>query len=150
MDEIIKMLDKNLDYSSHEFINDVYYIKVQSNRKKVICPFCNTESNNPHSFYKRSFQDLPIQGKKVTIQLENRKMYCNNTDCKYTTFAERFDFICNKAKKSDRLKGEILNVSLNCSSVAASHLLKKIAIDVGKSTICNMIKKKNLMLKKKI
>ena len=143
MDEIIKLLDKNLDYISHEFIDDVYYIKVCSNRIEVICPFCNTISINPHSFYKRSFQDLPIQGKKVVIQLNNRKMHCNNPNCSHTTFAERFDFISSKAKKSERLKDEIVNVSLNCSSVAAAHLLKKAAIDVRKSTICNMIKKKN-------
>lgn len=142
MDEIIKMLDENLDYISHEFINDVYYIMVQSNRNEVICPFCNTVSINPHSFYKRSFQDLPIQGKKVVTQLKNRKMYCNNLDCSHATFAERFDFISSKARKSERLKREIVDVSLNCSSVASSHLLRKVAIDVGKSTICNMIKKK--------
>jgi len=106
MDEIIKILDKNLDYISHEFINDVYYIKVRSNRSEVICPFCNTVSINPQSFYKRSFQDLPIQGKKVIIQLKNRKMHCNNPDCSHTTFAERFDFISSKAKKSERSKEE--------------------------------------------
>ncbi|WP_209125552.1 transposase family protein [Alkalihalobacillus sp. BA299] len=31
-----------------------------------------------HSRYKRSFQDLPIQGKKVLITLSNRKMFCDN------------------------------------------------------------------------
>lgn len=149
MDEIVKMLDRNLDYISHEIINDVYYIKVKSNRDKVICPFCKTVSVNPHSYYKRSFQDLPIQGKKVIIQLNNRKMNCKNTKCQYTTFAERFDFLGNKARKSERLEEAINNISLNCSSVTASHILKKEAIDVGKSTICNMIKKKKLKLKKK-
>ena len=38
MDEIIKMLDKNLDYSSHEFINDVYYIKVIGVKLRIINP----------------------------------------------------------------------------------------------------------------
>jgi transposase len=150
MDEIVKMLDKNLDYINHEIVSDVYYIKVKSNRDKVICPFCNAVSNNPHSFYKRTFQDLPIQGKKVIIQLKNRKMYCKNSDCSHTTFAERFDFINNNARKSERTKEEIMDVSLNCSSVAASQLLKKVSIDVGKSTICNMIKKKKLMSKRKM
>lgn len=149
MDEIIKMLDNNLDYISHEIIDGVFYIKVQSNRDEVTCPYCQAVSTHPHSVYERSFQDLPIQGKKVVIQLKNRKMYCNNSNCSHTTFAERFDFILNKAKKSERLKDEIITVSLNCSSIAASQVLKKEAIDIGKSTICNMIKKTGQKLKKK-
>ena len=44
MDELIKLLDENLDYVSHEIIGDFYYIKVTSNRKEVRCPFCGTVS----------------------------------------------------------------------------------------------------------
>lgn len=60
----------------------------------------------------------------------------------HTTFAERFKFLRNKAKKSLRLEDQIVQISLNCSLVAASEILSKNVVDVGKSTVCNILKKR--------
>ncbi|WP_081467102.1 transposase family protein [Acetivibrio clariflavus] len=66
---------------------------VAFNCKEVTCPFCDRPSSRIHFTYNRTFQDLPIQGNKVFIIICNRKMFCDNSDCKHTTFAERFDFM---------------------------------------------------------
>lgn len=142
MDEFIKLLDKSLDYVSHEIIDDICYITVTSNRVEAKCPFCGIKSSKAHSTYDKSFQDLPIQGKKVKVILSNRKMFCLNLDCRHKTFAERFEFLPNKAKKTKRLEDEIVRLSLNCSSVATSEILKKNVVEVSKSTICNLLKKR--------
>lgn len=142
MDEFIKLLDKNLEYVNYEIVNDTCYITVLSNRKEVKCPFCGQISTKVHSTYERTFQDLPIQGKKVIMIIKNRKMFCNNLDCNHTTFAERFMFLNKKAKKTKRLEEEIARLSLNCSSIAATEILKKNTVDVGKSTICSILKKR--------
>jgi transposase len=112
MDELIKLLDENLEYVRHEFINDTINIHVISNRKDVVCPFCGQISTKVHSRYIRSFQDLPIQGKKVNVILNNRKMFCSNSKCENKTFAETFNFLPNKAKKTKCLEDEIINISL--------------------------------------
>ena len=143
MDEIIKLLDENLEHIFHKIIGDTIFIHVVSNREAVICPYCGTPSSKVHSHYERSFQDLPIQGKKVRIILNNRKMFCNNPDCNHTTFAESFDFLKFKAKKTKRLENEIINISMNVSSLAATDFLKESVADVGKSTICNLLKKRS-------
>lgn len=143
MDKFIKQLDPNLDYINHEINDGKCYITVASNRKEVTCPFCGRPSSKTHSMYIRTFQDLPIQGNKVFIIIRNRKMFCNNPDCNHTTFAERFGFLSKKAKKTRRLEDEIVRLSLNCSSIAASKVLKENVVDVGKSTICNLLKKRN-------
>lgn len=142
MDEFIKLLDINLDFVSHEIIDNLCYITVVSNREEVICPFCGLPSSRAHSVYERTFQDLPILGKKVIVVLSNRKMFCDNPECEHTTFAERFDFLSNKAKKTKRLEDEIVRMSLNCSSTAASEILSKNVVSVGKSTVCNLLKKR--------
>ena len=87
MDEIIKLLDSNLEYVSHEIIDNTIYIEVISNREIVKCPYCGEESDKMHFHYKKSFQYLPIQGYKVMIILNNRKMFCNNPNCSKKTFA---------------------------------------------------------------
>lgn len=142
MDELIKLLDKNLDYVSHEIVEDMIFIDVISNRGEPICHFCGEPSSKTHSYYKRSFQDLPIQSKKVKITLNNRKMFCKNKDCNHTTFAEKFEFLTSKGTKTKRLEDEIINISMNVSSLTATFILRNSVANVGKSTICNLLKKR--------
>lgn len=142
MDEFIKMLDENLDYLRHEILSDTVIIHVTSNRKEVQCPYCGGISNKIHSTYERSFQDLPIMGKKCKLVINNRKMFCTNPNCRHTTFAEKFDFLLPKGKKTKRLLDKIVDVSLSTSSVAAADILKDGIVNVGKSTICNLLKKR--------
>lgn len=86
----------------------IYFV---SNREEVSCPFCGKPSSKVHSHYMRSFQDLPIQGRKVVVILNNRKLFCHNSECK------------------------------NVSSIAAAQILHNSVANVGKSTICNLLKK---------
>lgn len=142
MDEFIKQLDKHLDYLSHEMTDDEVIIYVKSNRTEVECPYCRKVSPKCHSTYERSFQDLPIVGKKTKIIIVNRKMLCKNPECTHTTFAETYDFLTAKGKKTKRLVDKIVDVSLNMSSIRASQILKDGIADIGKSTICNLLKKR--------
>lgn len=143
MDEFIKLLDPSLDYISHEITGDTIVIRVASNKEEAVCPYCGCASSKKHSVYERSFQDLPIMGMKSKIIISNRKMFCTNPECNHTTFAETFRFLKPKAKKSNRLLDKIVDVSLNVSSLNASDLLKNGIADVGKSTICSLLKKRN-------
>lgn len=70
-------------------------------------------------------------------------MFCTNPDCEKTTFAESFDFLPHKAKKTSRLEEQIINLSINVSSLAAEQILKSSIANVGKSTICNLLKKRH-------
>jgi len=142
MEELIKFLDEELVYKSHEILGDTIYIHVSSSREMALCPYCGTVSNRVHSRYERRFKDLPIQGKKVEIVLENLKYFCKNPECTHKTFAETFACFPFKGKRSNRLTDEIVRVSLEVSSITASSILKRGVAKVGKSTICNLLKKR--------
>ena len=149
MDELVKLLDGNLRYVSHEINGDILFLHVVSTRREADCPYCGQPSSRVHSVYTRNFQDLPIQDKKVTVVIGNRKMFCDNPVCKKTTFAEKFSFLASKSKKSERLINRIADVSLNVSSVTAAALLRNGVVDVGKSTICAILKKTGPRLHRK-
>ncbi len=141
MNNLVKLLDENLEYHEHTLDGDTLYITVFSNRKEAICPFCGTSSTKTHSTYEKSFQDLPIQDKKVIIRLINRKLFCQNSLCEHKTFAERFDFIDFKGKKTHRLEHMIREIALNCSTISASNTLKRNVVDVSRTTISKLLKK---------
>jgi transposase len=142
LNELIKLLDNDLEYVSHDIDGDVMRIYVISARKEAICPYCGQSSGRVHSHYERGFFDLPMQGKKVEIIILNRKLRCDNPDCGHKTFAESFDCLPFKGKRSLRLTDEVIKVALEVSSVKASRMLKKGVADVGKSTICALLKKR--------
>lgn len=143
MDEIVKLLDTNLICTRTDISNESIHFYVESIREECVCPLCQTGSSRIHSRYNRTFQDLPIQDRKVWFTLLNRKLFCDNPLCERTTFAESFCFIDSKAKKTKCLIQAILEISLTQSSVSAATYLSQHIADVKKSTICNYQKKTN-------
>lgn len=141
---IVKLLDKNLKYIKHEIKGDTIYIHVKSRRKKVECPTCGVKTDKVHSRYTRSFQDLPVGGKKVVIVLERRIFVCKNKECGKKRFAEPFEFLSEKAKMTKRLEEEIANIAQKMSLIETSKYLRKNVANVGKSTVNNILKKKKV------
>lgn len=105
------------------------------------CPFCGSKTSKVHSIYQREIQDLPMQGKKVILLVDTRKMRCMNLDCSHKTFSEKHPFVTAKSKKTNRLIQNILYTSSQLSSLNASKLLKSENITVCKSSICDLLKK---------
>ena len=141
MDELVKRIDSYFEYVSHEIENGVIRMYVKSNRQAAQCPYCGTVSNKAHSMYYRKFRDLPIQDKKVEVVICNRKYFCVNPDCGHKTFAETFECLPKMGRRSRRLTEAIMETATNLSSVAASKTLKQRTADIGKSTICRLLKK---------
>ena len=52
MDELIKLLDPELDYIEHELLDDTIIIRVASNRKELLCPYCGYSSSKRHFLLK--------------------------------------------------------------------------------------------------
>lgn len=141
MDEIIKSLSSNLQCIDYKVKDNQYIFTVQSSEHEVRCPYCTTLNSKTHSVYQREIQDLPIQDKQVIILINARKMFCANPECDHKTFAEKFDFVESHGKRTKRLVSKILTASAKLSSVSASALLKSNSIKVGKSSICDLLKK---------
>ena len=141
MDELVKTIDQNLEYISHETKSGVIRIFVRTIRQEAQCPYCGAFSNKVHSLYYRKFRDLPIQDKKVEIVIDNRKYFCVNPDCSHKTFAEVFECLPKMGRRSKRLTEAIMDTATNLSSIAASKTLKQRTADIGKSTICRLLKK---------
>lgn len=144
MYEFVKSLDPALNYLTHEIREHKIIITVESSRYEIQCPYCGKASSRVHSVYKRSFQDLPLQDNQVIIMLNNKKFFCDNPECNHKTFAERFDFITSKSRKTKRIIEKILKISTAVSSVSASQILKEDMTIVSKSTICTLLKKNAL------
>ena len=141
MDELVKRIDPYFAYEWHEIEDGIMRVYVRSTRKDAQCPYCGSISKQVHSVYPRKFRDLPIQGMKVEIVIRNRKFYCPNEECGYKTFAESYECLPRMARRSRQLTQAIVHTAINTSSITASKMLGEGTADVGKSTICRLLKK---------
>ena len=124
MDEFIKLLDPAYELIQYRIKEDKVIFHIASTITELECPFCGSKTSKVHSIYEREIQDLPMQGKKVILLVDTRKMRCMNPDCSHKTFSEKHPFVTAKSKKTNRLIQNILYTSSQLSSLNASKLLK--------------------------
>lgn len=141
MEEFIKLLNPTYELIRYRIKGNTVIFHIASTIKELKCPFCESRTAKVHSVYQREIQDLPMQGKKVILLVDTRKMRCMNPDCAHKTFSEKHPFVATKAKKTDRLIQNILYTSSQLSSLNASKILKSENISVCKSSICDLLKK---------
>lgn len=141
MEEFISALDPNYQLDKYHIKDNIAVFYISSKMKEVKCPYCGALSSKVHSSYEREIQDLPMQNRKVVLLVKTRKMFCSNCQCEKKTFSERHMFTQNNGKKTARLIQNILYTSTQLSSVNAAKIMKSNSIEVGKSSICSLLKK---------
>lgn len=93
MDEFIKMLNEYYELVRYKIKETKIIFEVASSNKSCTCPYCCMLSSGVHSNYQREIQDLPILNKQTILLVNTRKMFCDNPDCKVSTFAELRPFV---------------------------------------------------------
>lgn len=143
---LMKKLDDNLKVMDTQVENNILYIFCMMNNQEASCPYCNQISNRVHSTYTRTLGDLPIQQYEVKLVINVKKYFCSNEKCSHTTFAERFDFVNDKAVRTKRLDDYINNIGLRNSSMDTVRDLKENFINVSVNTVLRIILKKRSKL----
>ena len=144
MDTIISSLGEQYRLNNIKYKDDTIVLFIESTQKSLECPYCHKESSKVHSYQTREIQDLPITDRQTILIVTVRKMKCLYPDCSHKYFSERLLFASRNAKKTDRLVDRILKTSSEVSSVCSSKLLRSEKISIGKSSICNLLKKNAL------
>ncbi|OLR26108.1 hypothetical protein BLD50_08755 [Bacillus cereus] len=80
MKRTLSVLDDNIQYVSHEFIDNQIIFRAKTKYIKAICPYCRMESGKVHSKYYRVFQDLPVSNFDTLIHLELPTFFCINAN----------------------------------------------------------------------
>jgi len=108
------------------------------------CPSCYQASNQVHSYYTRSPQDLPISGRRVQLVLRVRRFRCPNAQCSRQTFAERLPQVPVWARQTSRLGAIVESIAVVLSGQAGSRLAAQLAMPVSADTLLRRAKKKTL------
>lgn len=102
--QMINILDEDLDYVEQERLygEDIIYVKSRIN--SGICPYCGQPSDRTHSTYDKRFLKFMVGFKEVRVILMNRKLFCDNSACTHTTFAQKLPLKPDFEDRQERFK----------------------------------------------
>ncbi|MFC7555656.1 ISL3 family transposase [Pseudoroseomonas wenyumeiae] len=121
---------------------DSLVIVVASRDEAAVCPDCGAPSAVVHSRYDRHLQDLPWQGRPVTLRVQARRLRCRNPECRRQTFAERLaEGAAAAARRTLRLADLQRHLGLALGGEAGARLAARLAITVSADTLIRMTRR---------
>ncbi|WPV66544.1 ISL3 family transposase [Chitinophaga sp. LS1] len=120
-------------------------IFMRSRKRSQSCPLCNALSTRLHSYYHRSFRDLPVFDNKVLIKLKCRKFYCENEACARKIFVEPLKNAFSRySRVTNRLSKKLLNIALLVGGNMGARLSNTLNIATSSSTFIRLIHKQKM------
>jgi len=114
----------------------------ESESMEAECPFCRTRSTIPsNNYYTKPIQDIPYNNQAVYHVVRFKKYKCQNSECKYDEFIERFGDFCEEdARKTVRFKQYCIRRSLGCACNHAEHELRAEGAVISNDTLGRYLK----------
>lgn len=121
---------------------DVLEIYLQGITRSAACQnYCIT-SKKIHSCYTRKIADLPVFGKTSMIIFRSPKFYCDQNECPFKVFTERFDNHFKPYKRrTERLEGKISKLGLPAGGRSAQRICVILSMPTSDTTILRLIEK---------
>ncbi|WP_405525494.1 ISL3 family transposase [Streptomyces canus] len=105
----------------------------------AVCPGCGTESDWVHSRYVRHVADEAVGGRAV-VDLSVRRLYCENSDCPKTTFAEQVTGLTVRYQRRTPALQHVVNaVAVALAGSAGARLLAVLHCALSWATVLNCL-----------
>jgi transposase len=111
-------------------------------RGSAACPGCAAPSCRVHSRYERTIDDLPWQGRPVTLRVRARRFRCLNPACARQTFAERLaDAAPAAARRTGRLADLQHHLAIALGGEAGARLAARLGTATSPDTLLRMARR---------
>ena len=107
-----------------------------------ICPDCGWRSRSRHGWARRNLQDLPVQGKPVTVRLLLSRWRCAHRECARRTFTDRLPTVADPYARRTRRVGEIVGLlGHSAGGRPGERLMQRLGMPVSDDTILRQLKR---------
>jgi transposase len=94
-----------------------------------------------HARYERRLQDLPWQGRAVTVVVRARRFRCPAASCPCQTFAEILPGMARAARRTERLGEAQCQLGLALGGEAGARLAARLAMPTSPDTVLRLIQR---------
>jgi transposase len=134
--------EAKLSLDKIEIIEGIILLSVSSNNPTNLCPYCGMVSDHVHSHYQRCPGDLPLVGFTVCLDMNVRRFFCDNNDCKRRIFTERIpSMLTSYARRTNRLASQQRQVAFALGGEAGAGLLTIMGMAASPDTLIRLIRK---------
>ncbi|WP_206697753.1 transposase family protein [Streptomyces sp. WAC00263] len=103
------------------------------------CPDCEVLSRRRHSGYERRLADDAVGGRRVSITLTIRRLFCDNPGCARVTFAEQVDGLTVRyGRRTPQLTGLLGAVAVALAGRAGERLAARLPAPVSGTTLLSL------------
>ena len=130
-----------LDLDRVEDLDGSVKIVARAGSEPVACRDCGTPSARVHDRYRRCLQDLACGGRPVQIELEVRRLICDNPGCPVATFAEQVEGLTARhQRRTAGLRSLLERVALALAGRAGSRLARVLGTVVSRFTLIRLVR----------
>src|SRR5260370_22598346 len=72
-----------------EAAGDLIVVRARTRDEPAPCPDCGTQIARVHGYYDRTAADVPVDGRRVIVKVQVRRMRCPVLGCRRQTFREQ-------------------------------------------------------------
>ena len=103
------------------------------------CPLCGRLSNRIHSRYRRTLADLPCSGLAVRLEVQARKFFCGNPQCRRRIFAEVLPALAARwARRTLRLQDALGWIGMVVGGEAGARLGRELHLNTSPDTLLRL------------
>ena len=107
-----------------------------------ICPDCGGRSRRRHGRSNRNLQDLPVQGKPVTVKLLLSRWRCPHQECERRTFTDRLPTVASPyARRTTRVVEIVGLLGHSTGGRPGERLMQRGGMPVSGDTILRQLKR---------
>ncbi len=133
----------SLSFEEIEITANVVLIKVVSARKEAVCPYCQKTASRMHSRYSRTLDGLPCGERRVKIQWNTKRFFCDNYACPHFTFCEQLPEVAEfYGRKTKRLQEKQVQIGFEVGGEAGKRLANLLNISVSSDQILRFVRSK--------
>ena len=130
-----------LDLDRVEDLGGSLKIVARTASEPVACRDCGTPLARVHDRYRRCLQDLACGGRSVQVELEVRRLICDNPACPVATFAEQVDGLTARhQRRTAGLRDLLERVALALAGRAGSRLTQVLGAAVSRFTLIRLVR----------
>jgi transposase len=116
-------------------------ITVRAASSMASCPYCGTISKRIQSRYTRTLRDLPASGRPVSLIVQVRRFFCQESTCIRKIFAERFPSLTlPRVKFTLRLQETLRQMGFALGGEAGARLGRQLSIPGSPDTLLRLVK----------
>jgi transposase len=140
--EVSELIPRGFVVESAMKDDDGFVIAIRGAATVCRCPTCGGVCSRVHSQYRRRLGDLPAAGVRIALILRTRRFFCDAAACGRRIFAERFEAVEPRARRTSRLDDVVHCLAIVLGGRPAASLSRRLNVEVSNDTLLRMVRRR--------